>query len=45
MQIVIVVAETIVGDELKTRLTIILYVLLVILKTAHANRRSLLSLL
>ena len=40
MQIVIVVAETIVGDELKTRLTIILYLLLVILKTAYANRRS-----
>ena len=40
MQIVIVVAETIGGGELKTRLTIILYVLLVILKTAHANRRS-----
>ena len=40
MQIVIVVAETIVGGELKTRLTIFLYVLLVILKTAHANRRS-----
>ena len=32
------VAETIVGGELKTRLT--MYVLLVILKTAHANRRS-----
>ena len=40
MQIVIVVAETIVGGELKTRLTIFLYVLLVILITAHANRRS-----
>ena len=40
MQIVIVVAETIVGRELKTRLTIILYVLLIILKTAHGNRRS-----
>ena len=40
MQIVIVVAETIVGGELKTRLTIILYLSLVILKTAHANRRS-----
>ena len=40
MQIVIVVAETIVGGELKTRLTIILYVLLVILKTAHAKIRS-----
>ena len=29
-----------VGGKLKKRLTIILYVLLVILKTAHANRRS-----
>ena len=31
----------VVRGELKTRLTIILYVLLVILNTAHANRRSL----